>query len=216
MTQELIAKIRTYDKPSAQQKLILELDAKPKKTIADMKNLKALLGAEVAAAKALAAKTAAAGVLRDIAKAEAKAIRSARTHELCESAGLMAMAGLVDRVSGKPLLDRGTLLGALLSVATIRDADMLRQLKAKGDAMLAQAPQAKKPATPAPTLPETPKVAPAPRIATTNTRLFSDISEKDEVKALGARWNGEGRFWYVMPGQDLTPFARWLQAPDEK
>lgn len=210
MTQELIAQIKTYDKPSAQQKLLLELDAKPKKTIADMKNIKALVAAEVAAAKALAAKATAAVVLRDVAKAEAKAKKSARTHELCESAGLMMLAGFVDKATGKPTIDRGTLLGALLSVALIRDADMLQKWKAKGDALLAQSI---KPANPAPTITGAQKTQPAPRIATVNTRLYSNISEKEEVKALGARFNGEGKFWYVLPGQDLAPFERWLTQP---
>ena len=40
------------------------------------------------------------------------------------------------------------------------------------------------------------------------TFLHVEYCEKDEVKRLGARWNGTQ--WYVPAGRDLTPFARWL------
>jgi len=42
------------------------------------------------------------------------------------------------------------------------------------------------------------------------------FAEKDQAKALGARWNPAARKWYVPDAlcDDLTPFARWLpQAP---
>lgn len=42
----------------------------------------------------------------------------------------------------------------------------------------------------------------------TPTVLQVAFREKDEVKRLGARWNGT--HWYVPTGRDLTPFARWL------
>lgn len=42
----------------------------------------------------------------------------------------------------------------------------------------------------------------------TPTVLQVAFREKDEVKRLGARWNGT--HWYVPAGRDLTPFARWL------
>lgn len=39
------------------------------------------------------------------------------------------------------------------------------------------------------------------------------IEQKDEAKALGARWNPDARSWYVPAGRDATPFARWLPPP---
>lgn len=40
-------------------------------------------------------------------------------------------------------------------------------------------------------------------------------AEKDEAKALGARWNQARKAWYVPDGQPTAPFARWLDgAPD--
>lgn len=41
-----------------------------------------------------------------------------------------------------------------------------------------------------------------------STALSCSFAEKDQVKALGARWNGTT--WYVPPGQQLSKFAKWL------
>jgi hypothetical protein len=35
-------------------------------------------------------------------------------------------------------------------------------------------------------------------------------AEKDEAKALGARWNPTRKCWYVPDGKDNAPFARWI------
>lgn len=35
-------------------------------------------------------------------------------------------------------------------------------------------------------------------------------AEKDEAKALGARWNPTRKCWYVPDGKDTAPFARWI------
>lgn len=37
-------------------------------------------------------------------------------------------------------------------------------------------------------------------------------AEKDEAKALGARWNSARKAWYVPDGKDEAPFARWFAA----
>lgn len=37
-------------------------------------------------------------------------------------------------------------------------------------------------------------------------------AEKDEAKALGARWDGARKSWYVPDGKDEAPFARWIVA----
>ena len=34
--------------------------------------------------------------------------------------------------------------------------------------------------------------------------------EKDAVKALGARWDGALKVWYIKDLKDLTPFRRWM------
>ena len=46
-----------------------------------------------------------------------------------------------------------------------------------------------------------------------NTYLTVAYKDKDAAKALGARWDGAQRQWFVPEGRDLTPFAIWL--PEE-
>jgi hypothetical protein len=36
------------------------------------------------------------------------------------------------------------------------------------------------------------------------------FAEKEEAKALGARWNGERKSWYVPDGRPVEAFERWL------
>ena len=47
--------------------------------------------------------------------------------------------------------------------------------------------------------------------------LYLDVpySQKDEAKALGARWDAADRRWFVPGGVDPVPFARWLPAHRE-
>ena len=41
-------------------------------------------------------------------------------------------------------------------------------------------------------------------------RLNATYQEKEIVKGLGAKWDGVGRFWYVPPDVDPTPFKPWI------
>lgn len=45
-------------------------------------------------------------------------------------------------------------------------------------------------------------------------RLTTTFDDRQAVKALGARWDGDQRFWYVPDGVDPAPFARWMPRPD--
>ncbi|MBC7617921.1 MAG: exodeoxyribonuclease VII large subunit [Candidatus Saccharibacteria bacterium] len=45
-----------------------------------------------------------------------------------------------------------------------------------------------------------------------NTYLTVGFHEKDAAKALGARWDGAQRQWYVPEGRELAPFTQWLPA----
>jgi len=46
--------------------------------------------------------------------------------------------------------------------------------------------------------------------ASSSTYLDCPFSEKDAAKALGAKWDGARKAWYVPAGVPLAPFARWL------
>jgi len=42
------------------------------------------------------------------------------------------------------------------------------------------------------------------------TLLEVPFADKESVRALGARWDGQKRKWVVPPGLDRQLFARWL------
>lgn len=122
-----------------QQELIVLLTENKKRSPLDTKKLAALVKAEKASIRANKARQDAANLINSEKKALAKAARDARTHELCESAGLMGLAGLVDTLTGKPTIDRGELLGALLGLAKVPATDPRRaDWKRAGDTVLAK------------------------------------------------------------------------------
>jgi hypothetical protein len=45
------------------------------------------------------------------------------------------------------------------------------------------------------------------------TELRVPYAQKDAAKALGARWSGEKKTWYVPEGLLLAPFENWLTKP---
>lgn len=122
-----------------QQELIVLLAENTKRSPLDNKKLAALVKAEKASIRANKAKQDAANLINAEKKALATAARKARTHELCESAGLMGLAGLVDTLTGKPTIDRGELLGALMGLAKVPAEDPRRtDWKRAGDTLLAK------------------------------------------------------------------------------
>ena len=46
------------------------------------------------------------------------------------------------------------------------------------------------------------------------TYLYVSPEEQHEVNALGARWDGRLKCWYVEAGDDLDKFAKWLGEDD--
>lgn len=133
--EDRIAYIKGLKSPSDHQKMLVLLAEKPERTSEDERKIAVLWKAERAAMKAQAAK---ADVAR-IMNAEKLAARKARDRELYQSAGLLILAGLVDTKTGKPLTDKGELLGALLSLAGAEVSPEKRaEWKRSGDAKLAQ------------------------------------------------------------------------------
>jgi hypothetical protein len=47
-------------------------------------------------------------------------------------------------------------------------------------------------------------------MSTSNINLKVPFNEKDQAKALGARWNAELKLWYVPQGVNSTPFEKWF------
>lgn len=55
---------------------------------------------------------------------------------------------------------------------------------------------------------------PTPNISQYDTKLNTPYAEKDQAKALGAKWDNANNSWYVPAGLDLSKFEKWL--PREK
>ena len=127
--------IRGLKAPSDQQRLMLLLADKGKRTADDERKLLALARAEKAMERAQKARANAARIVN----ADKEATRKARDRELYQAAGLLILSGLVDSKTGLPVLDRGELLGALLGLAKVPADDQRRvEWKRAGNALLAE------------------------------------------------------------------------------
>lgn len=123
-----------------QQELLVLLADKKDRTSQDEKKLVALVKAERASVRAAKARQEAANLINAERKSTAEAERKARDHEMYQAAGLLSLAGLVDKKTGKPTMDRGQLLGALLGLAKVAQDDTRRaDWKRAGDALLTEA-----------------------------------------------------------------------------
>ena len=134
-----VAYLKGLKSLNEQQELLVLLAEKPKRTAQDDKKLNAIIRAEKASLRATKARQDAANLINAEKKVAEKAERAARTHELCNSAGLLILAGLVDTKSGKLTIDKAELLGALLGLAKVPAEDPRRkEWKRAGDLMLAE------------------------------------------------------------------------------
>jgi hypothetical protein len=114
-----VAYLKGLKSRNEQQELLVLLAEKTNRTAQDDKKFNAIIRAEKASLRATKARQDAARLINEENRAVAKAERAARTHELCNSAGLLILAGLVDTKTGKPAIDKGELLGALLGLAKV-------------------------------------------------------------------------------------------------
>ncbi len=122
-----------------QQELLVILAEKSDRTTQEERKLAALVRAEKASIRATKARQEAASLINAERKATADAERKARDHEMYQAAGLLSLAGLVDKKTGKPTMDRGQLLGALLGLAKVPQDDARRtDWKRAGDALLTE------------------------------------------------------------------------------
>ncbi len=134
----LVKYIDALKNPTESQKLLSLLSKKSPRTEPEEKQMQLLVKAEIAARKLAAARNAVSHMLNTEKKAIAKAERTARNHEMMLAAGLMSHAGLLDKKTGKPLLDRGVLLGALVELSgTSKNDERWHTWKQTGDRLLA-------------------------------------------------------------------------------
>ncbi len=137
-----VAYLKGLKSRTDQQELLVLLAEKTDRTPKDEKNFAALVKAEKANVRAAKARQEAASLINAERKATAEAERKARDHEMYQAAGLLSLAGLVDKKTGKPVMDRGELLGALLGLAKLpADNPKRAEWKRAGDALLAEKPE---------------------------------------------------------------------------
>ena len=133
-----VAYLKGLKPRNEQQELLVLLAEKPNRTAQEDKKFNAIIRAEKASQRATKARQDAAKLINEENRVAAKAERAARTHELCNSAGLLILAGLVDTKTGKPAIDKGELLGALLGLAKVPVEDPRRkEWKRAGDSIIA-------------------------------------------------------------------------------
>ena len=94
-----LAYLKGLKSPNDQQRLLILLTEKSEQSKEDSRKINALVSAEKAAERSLKARANAARIV----SADKVAIRKARDHELYQVAGLLSLAGLVDKLTGKPL-----------------------------------------------------------------------------------------------------------------
>ena len=141
-----LAYLRGLEAPSEQQRQLLLLVDKLRRTDADSRILAALIKAEAAAERAQRARTEAARLAardeeaaRILEAINREAAPREHDQELHNAAELLILAGLVDPETRTPVFDRGELLGALLGLATVPAEDpRRREWKRAGDALLAE------------------------------------------------------------------------------
>jgi len=134
-----VAYLKGLKPRNEQQELLVLLAEKSNRNTLDDKKLNAIIRAEKASQRATKARQDAARLINEENSAAVKAERTARTHELCNAAGLLILAGLVDTKSGQPTIDKAELLGALLGLAKVPAEDPRRkEWKRAGDSMLAE------------------------------------------------------------------------------
>ena len=134
-----VAYLKSLKSRTDQQELLVLLAEKTDRTPKEEKSLAALVKAEKANVRAAKARQEAASLINAERKAVAEAERKARTYEMIQAAGLLSLAGLVDKKSGKPVMDQGELLGALLGLARLpADNPKRADWKRAGDALLAE------------------------------------------------------------------------------
>lgn len=134
-----ITYLKSLKSRNDQQELLVLLADKKDRTPQDEKKLAALIKAERASVRATKARQEAANLINAERKSTAEAERKARDHEMYQAAGLLSLAGLVDKKTGRPTMDRGQLLGALLGLAKVPQDDARRaDWKRAGDALLTE------------------------------------------------------------------------------
>lgn len=119
--------LKSLKEPNQQQEMLIELGQKfsdgVELSTTELRGLKTLAAAEQAAVKAAAATRAA----RKLVTTENEKARKERTRNMINAAGLLGLAGLLDKKTGKPLISNERLLGALVELANRNPTELEKQ-----------------------------------------------------------------------------------------
>jgi hypothetical protein len=215
-----IAYLSKLKSPNDEQRLLLLLAEKKERDAKEERTFAALVKSEKALERAKKARAEVAGLLADEKKKAAEAERKARTQKLIKLGLIFGYAGLDEAPRD--------FLAGLAAFGARMDKEMVEQVRRLGaTVLLEKEPEkaaAKSPASqaPAPAPKSAPAPAPAPEtrqeqapgekpiIYDRDTLLKTEFTDRDAVKALGAKWHAEEKKWFVPAGVDTRPFARWI------
>ena len=126
-----LAYLRGLKSPSELQRLMMLLSDKPDRTPEEDRKLNAVVRAERASVFAAKARMEATHLVNREDRERKAADKKARDHRLIELGALFDLAGIGDQ-------DRGSLLGALLGMANVKESERWANWKRQGDALLAE------------------------------------------------------------------------------
>jgi hypothetical protein len=128
-----IKHIEGLKSPSDQQKLLLLLSKQSQLSEDEQKTFDAIVNAEKASERARSARS----KVTKLLNADKKKARKARNHEMMEAAGLMSLAGLIDKQTAIPILEKSVLLGALAAISEMEKTDpRISDFRSAGDRLL--------------------------------------------------------------------------------
>lgn len=144
--------LQTKEKLTRDESKYLDLNFKRDRTPPEQKLFAALRTEQIARQRTRDAKKNRSRLEAQTRKAESEAARKARTHQMLEAAGLMGLAGLLDRQTGALQLDREIFMGALVALKEAINAkgDQGERFRLAGRTLLANSRQKpmNQPATP--------------------------------------------------------------------
>lgn len=101
------------------------------------------------------------------------------------------------------------------TVFTIRDATGLKVYSTESEIETGQELETERYPTPQEPAPLSESMRKGEKEPESRVYINVPYSEKDEAKALGAKWDKQEKSWFIEPGTDQAPFKKWLEPARE-
>ena len=135
-----VAEIRMRKRPSKAQKELVRLAGISDRSEDETETLKLLIATEKQADVLIDLQSKAHLKLKSSRELIQSRARTERTHELAKAAGLMGLAGLLNKQTGVPMIEVDVLVGALQSLSRVTSKDKRwNDWKVRGAALLSEA-----------------------------------------------------------------------------